>query len=108
MTAEFAGRLREYIRIERPLQTRDALGSASTEKGIVGEYWAAMEARDGAEISSAGSHSAMQRWKFWLRQPDKILPGDTLIWSGREMLVRTVSEDRRLLPKTILEAEERR
>ena len=108
MTAEFAGRLREYVRVERPLSPRDALGSTPAEKQLVGEYWAAIEAQPSAEISSADSHSAMQRWKFWLRQTDKILPGDTLIWSGREMLVRTVSEDRRLLPKTILEAEERR
>lgn len=108
MGSEFAGILREYIRVERAISSRDDLGGASSETELVGEFWAAAEAQKPAELSSAESHSAMPRWRFLLRQTDQILPGDTLIWSARKLLIRTVSEDRRLLPKTIVEAEEMR
>lgn len=106
MAGEFAGMLRERIRIERISAERDSLASSSDATLLVGEFWAAIEAQGAAREASAESHAAMQRWRFILRQTDKILPGDRLIWSGRNMLIRIVSEDRRLLPKTIVEAEE--
>ncbi len=106
MSAEFAGVLRERIRIERPSAAGDSLASGSTETELVGEFWAAIEAQGAGSEATAESRSAMQRWRFILRQTDKILPGDRLIWSERNMLIRTVSEDRRLLPRTILDAEE--
>ena len=108
MGAEFAGMLRERIRIERFATERDALASSSDETELIGEFWATVEAQGAAQETSAESRAAMQSWRFILRQTDQILPGDRLIWSGRNMLIRTVSEDRRLLPKTIVEAEETR
>lgn len=106
MADEFAGTLREYIRIERTLPARDGLGAASAETAMVGEFWAAVDAQNTGVISAAESHIAMPKWRFLLRQTDQILPGDRLTWGGRIMTVRTVSEDRKLLPKTIVEAEE--
>ncbi|MEP2987656.1 MAG: head-tail adaptor protein [Parasphingorhabdus sp.] len=106
MKTEFAGVLRERIRIERLSAALDGLASGSSETELVAEFWAAIEAQGAGSEANAGSRSAMQRWRFILRQTDKILPGDRLIWSGRNMLIRSVSEDRRLLPRTILDAEE--
>lgn len=105
---EFAGMLRERIRIERPVDQRDAFGSAATSTDLVGEYWAAIEAVEPGDESLSQSRSSLQRWRFTTPWVDAILPGDTLIWRDRAMIIRMVSEDRRLLPRTILLAEEKR
>lgn len=106
MGTEFAGILRDHIRIERAVADRDAIASGSVETEWVGSFWAAIEADDIGPESRAESRSGMPQWRVTLRQTDDILPGDWLIWSGWKMRVRSVSEDRRLLPKTILHAEE--
>lgn len=106
MGAEFSGILRDRIRIERTVAERDSIASGSVETEFVGAFWAAMEAQATGWESVAESRSALQQWRVTLRQTNDILPGDWLIWSGRKMLVRSVAEDRRLLPKTILHAEE--
>jgi len=106
--AEFAGSLRERIRIERRVSDRDAIGSALSQTELVGEYWAAAEAMGNGDDTSADTRSALQRWRFTLRKTDTIFPGDYLTWAGREMTIYTVSEDHRPVAKTILIAEEKR
>lgn len=106
--AEFSGLLCEHIRIERSSAQRDAAGSATGQVALIGDFRAAAEPLGTGDEALAGSRSALPRWRFTLRQTDAIHPGDTLIWAGYEMVVRAVSADHRFIPKTFLQAEEKR
>ena len=108
MGREFSGVLRERIVIERQSAGRDALGSAEAQFDTVGEYWAAAEALHGGRESEAESRSALPRWRFVLREKQAIRPGDRLLWTGRVMVIASVVLEHRLIPKTILLAEETR
>ena len=89
--SEFAGALREVIRISRVVSSRDALGAASTKSEMVGDFRAAVAAyRIGAERDEE-SRSAFPRWRFTLREPDVILPGADLLWNERGRVVREVT-----------------
>ncbi len=107
MSGEFSGTLRDHIRIERTLGQRDAIGSAAEQTELVGKYRAAVQAAANGSQAQGESRSARQQWRIVLRETGSILPGDWLIWGNRRMIVNTVSADRRLLPKTILLAEEK-
>ena len=105
---EFAGTLREWIRVERPVNARDGRGSASGEFALIGEYHAsATPAGTGAEAIGE-SRSAMPVWQFLMRQSDAILPGDRIIWNGRILTVRSVIADYQPTPRTRILAEENR
>lgn len=104
--AEFSGLLRERIRIERRLSQRDAIGSATDQSELIGDFWAAAEPLGTGDEALAQSRSALPRWRFTLRAAALISPGDHLLWSGRVMVVRSVTADHRFIPKTILQAQE--
>ena len=106
--AEFAGSLRDRITVERVSAQRDALGAASDETSIIGTFWAAVETDGTGSVSDAESRSAPQRWRFTLRQTGEVMPGDRIIWGARKLTILTAAADLRLLPKTILTAEETR
>lgn len=108
MGQEFSGILRERISIERQAVGRDALGSAHPQYTTVGVFWAAAEALHGGSASEGESRSAMPRWRFILRVTQVIKPGDRLIWGSRVMTISSVILEHRLIPKTILQAEEKR
>ncbi len=108
MRQEFSGVLRERITIERQAAGRDALGSAELQFGFVGEFWAAAEVLRSGRVSEAESRSALPRWRFILRETQAIKAGDRLTWGGRVMTITSVILEHRLIPKTILQAEEKR
>ena len=108
MGQEFSGILRERIIIERQTGSRDALASADPQHTTIGEYWAAAEALNGGSASEGESRSAMPRWRFILRETRAIKPGDRLLWGDRVMTISSVILEHRLIPKTILQAEEKR
>ena len=108
MGREFSGILRERIVIERQSAERDGLGSAGAQFDTVGEFWAAAEALHGGRESEAESRSAMPRWRFVLRETRALRPGDRLLWGERVMTISSVVLEYRLIPKTILLAEEKR
>jgi head-tail adaptor len=108
MGQEFSGVLRERITIERQIAVRDALGSVEPQYETIGEFWAAAEALPGGEASEAESRSALPRWRFVLRETQAVKPGDRLSWSGRVMTVVSVILEHRLIPRTILQAVEKR
>ena len=106
MSGEFSGLLRENIRIERASAQRDAAGSASDTRDVIGHFRAAAEPMGTGDEAQGESRSALPRWGFALRQTELVLPGDYLFWAGREMRVRSVIGDHRFIPKTMLQAEE--
>lgn len=108
MGQEFSGILRERISIERQLPGRDVLASAEPQYLTVGVFWAAAEPMQTSMASEAESRSSMQRWRFILRETRAIKPGDRLVWGDRVMTISSVILEHRLIPKTILQAEEKR
>ena len=108
MGREFSGILRGRIHIERQGEGRDGMGSAEPVFDSVGEFWAAAQALDSGSGEAAESRSALPRWRFILRETQAIKPGDRLIWGGRVMTINSVVLEHRLIPKTILLAEEKR
>ena len=108
MGQEFSGILRERISIERQTVGRDMLGSAEPQYLTVGIFWAAADAMQGGSASEGESRSAMPRWRFILRETRAIKPGDRLVWGDRKMTISSVILEHRLIPKTILQAEEKR
>tara|TARA_R110000824_G_scaffold65989_8_gene171477 strand:- start:897 stop:1223 length:327 start_codon:yes stop_codon:yes gene_type:complete len=108
MGQEFSGILRERVTVERQAAGRDALGSAQPQFDIIGEFWAAAETLSSSRDGEAESRSALPRWRFILRETQAIRPGDRLIWNGRVMVISSVILEHRLIPKTILQAEEKR
>ena len=108
MGHEFSGVLRERIVIERQGAGRDALGSAEQQFDAIGEFWAAAEALSSARAEAGESRSDLPRWRFVLRETQAIRPGDRLLWTGRVMVIASVVLEHRLIPKTILLAEETR
>jgi head-tail adaptor len=108
MGQEFSGILREQILIERQSAGRDAMGSAEAQFETIGEFWAAAEALNSGRGEAGESRSALPRWRFVLRETQAIRPGDRLLWTGRVMVIASVILEHRLLPKTILLAEETR
>jgi len=108
MGQEFSGILRERISIERQAVGRDMLASAEPQYITVGVFWAAAEAMQTGVASEAESRSALPRWRFSLRETQVIKPGDQLVWGHRIMTVSRVILEHRLVPKTILQAEETR
>ena len=108
MGQEFSGILRERISIERQTVGRDALASSEPQYVTVGVFWAAAEAMQAGTFSEAESRSAMPRWRFILRETHAIRPGDQLVWGDRKMTISSVVLEHRLIPKTILQAVEKR
>lgn len=108
MGREFSGILRERIAIKRQRTDRDGLGSAEPIYDPVGTFWAAAEALRSGREARAESRSALPRWRFVLRETQAIRPGDRLLWGQRTMTVLSVVLEHRLIPKTILLAEEKR
>ncbi len=105
---EFSGLLRELIHIERQSSQRDAAGSAMDQNEPVGDFRAAAAPLGTGDASVADSRSALPRWRFTLRQTNAVRPGDILTWAGREMVVQSVAADHRFIPRTYLQAEEKR
>ena len=105
---EFAGTLRERIRVERRIAERDGAGSASTEIETIGEYWVAAIPTGSASREQAESRSAMPTWRFDLRLTRKILPGDYIVWNDYRLVVRAVTAEFRPDRKTLIQAEETR
>ncbi|WP_417616407.1 head-tail adaptor protein [Parasphingorhabdus sp.] len=108
MGQEFSGILRERILIERQSGGRDGLGSAEPVFDNIGAFWAAAEALSSGRGEAGASRSALPRWRFVLRETQAIRPGDRLLWNSRAMVINSVILEHRLLPKTILLAEETR
>jgi len=108
MGQEFSGTLRECISIERQTAGRDAQASAEPEYLTIGVFRAAAEAMHSGSASEAESRSAMPRWRFILRETQVIKPGDRLVWGDRILTILNVVLEHRLIPKTILQAEEKR
>jgi head-tail adaptor len=105
---EFAGNLREYVRIEQRLPARDANGGATGLYAPDGSAWVSLMPLVAAEQVAGSALSAMPRWQVTLRKRESIGPGTRLVWRGKYLAVRGVISDPREPAQLLLTCEESR
>ena len=106
--SEFAGSLRERIRIERPVELRTESGLQQPGWEAVGTCLAAIVAEGAGPEAEAMALSAMPRFRVTVRQREGVAVGQRVSWDGRKMLVRQRIDDPRLPDRIMLRCEEMR
>jgi head-tail adaptor len=104
---EFAGTLRERIRIERQAEARTAMGLADGGWEPLFGCMAAIapEGAWGAE-AEGGALSAMARFRVTIRARGGVAVGQRVVWGQRRLLVRQVAEDPRTPDRIAMRCEE--
>lgn len=93
MSGEFAGTLRERVRIEQRSSMRDGIGSVVGGYAHDGDVWAAVTPLVPGDLAQAASLSVMPRWRVTMRKREGISPGTRLTWRARYLSVRAVISD---------------
>ena len=88
MNNEFAGLLKERIRIERPSTERTAMGLQTAGWEMVARCLAAIEPEGIGPEAEAQALSAMPRFRVTIRPRDGVAVGQRVSWRGTQMLVR--------------------
>lgn len=106
--SEFAGRLRQRILIERPVQQRSPTGLRVEQWETVTQCLAAIEAIGAAGTEEGMALAAMGRFRVLIRWRADVEVGQRLEWRGGRMIVRQVKFDPRLPDRIELRCEELR
>ena len=104
--SEFAGTLKERVRIERPVALRTAGGLQQAGWEEVVPCLAEIVPEGAAAEAEAMSLSAMPRFRVTIRRRDGISVGQRVSWKGRAMLVRQRIDDPRMPDRIVLRCEE--
>jgi head-tail adaptor len=104
--SEFAGTLKERVRIERPVAQRTAGGLQAGGWEEVVRCLAEIVPEGAGAEAEAMSLSAMPRYRVTIRTRDGISVGQRVSWKGRAMLVRQRIDDPRLPDRITLRCEE--
>ena len=108
MSTEFAGSLRERISIDQPAARRDALGAGQGQWTSDGSTWARISPVAPADMAQGDALTALPRWSVMLRARAGLRPGSRLLWRGRYLAVRAISQDPQSPDRMILMCEEMR
>jgi len=103
---EFAGTLKERVRIERPVTRRTASGLQEAGWEEVARCLAEIVPEGAGAEAEAMSLSAMPRFRVTIRRRDGISVGQRVTWKGRAMLVRQRIDDPRAPDRIMLRCEE--
>lgn len=103
---EFAGTLRERVRLETRLDGRDAFGGAARNYSYDGEAWAAISPLIPGDLTVADALSARPRWRVTLRKREGLGMRTRLTWRGRFLAVRGLVADPREPAQLVLTCEE--
>lgn len=106
MSGEFAGTLKERIRIERPVPLRTEGGLQQAGWEPVASCLAAIAAEGAGPEAEAQALSAMPRFKVTIRRREGISVGQRVIWGERAMLVKQRIDDPMLPDRILLRCEE--
>lgn len=106
--SEFAGTLKERIRIERPVELRTASGLQTAGWEPVARCLAAIVAEGAGAEAEAQALSAMPRYRVTIRWREGIAVGQRIVWGERAMLVKQRIDDPRLRDRILLKCEEMR
>lgn len=108
MRAEFAGTLRERIRIERPTTTRTATGVQESGWEAVASCRASI-ALEGVGAESEGqAFSAMPKLRVAIRRRLGIAIDQRIRWGARTLMIRQLLDDPRFPDRLVLRCEEAR
>jgi head-tail adaptor len=105
---EFAGTLKQRIRIERPVDLRTEGGLQQPGWEHVYDCLAAIVAEGAGPEAEAQALSAMPRYRVTIRQRDGIAVGQRVTWGTREMLVKQRIDDPATPERILLRCEELR
>ena len=106
MSGEFAGTLKERVRIERPVATRTESGLQQAGWEPVATCRAAIVAEGAGPEAEGQALSAMPRFRVTIRRRDGISVGQRVVWGGRTMLVKQRIDNPRLPDRVLLHCEE--
>jgi head-tail adaptor len=104
--SEFAGTLKQRIRIERPVDLRTDSGLQQPGWEPVCDCLAAVVAEGAGAEAEAQALSAMPRYRVTIRARDGIAVGQRVIWGGRTMLVTQRIDDPTTPDRIMLRCEE--
>lgn len=104
--SEFAGTLKERVRIERPVPLRTASGLQQAGWEEVVRCLAEIVPEGAGAEAEAMSLSAMSRYRVTIRARGGISVGQRVVWKERAMLVRQRIDDPRLPDRIMLRCEE--
>lgn len=106
--SEFAGTLRERIRIERPTTTRTPTGLQAAAWEPVASCLAAIQLEGVGAESEGQALSAMPRHRVTIRRRAGIAIDQRIRWGSRMLMVRQLLDDPRLADRIVLRCEETR
>lgn len=105
---EFAGTLKERIRIERAVDLRTDSGLQQAGWELVADCRAAIVTEGSGLEAEAMALSAMPRFRVTIRRREGIAVGQRVIWSERTMLVKQRIDDPATPDRILLRCEETR
>lgn len=108
MSSEFAGTLKERIRIERPVDLRTDSGLQQAGWEPVASCLAAIVAEGAGPEAEAQALSAMPRFRVTIRWREGVSVGQRVVWGERAMLVKQRIDDPMLRDRILLRCEELR
>jgi head-tail adaptor len=105
---EFAGTLRQRIRIERPVTTRTATGVQESGWEPVTTCFAAVELEGVGPQSEAMALSAMPRLRVTIRRRPEVAIDQRIRWGSRILMIRQLLDDPNHPDRLVLRCEEAR
>ena len=105
---EFAGTLRQRIRIERPVTTRTPTGVQESGWEPVASCLAAVELEGVGPQSEAMALSAMPKLRVTIRRREGVAIDQRVRWGARTLLIRQLLDDPRYADRLVLRCEEAR
>jgi head-tail adaptor len=106
--SEFAGTLKQRVRIERPVALRTDSGLQQPGWEPVCECLAAIVAEGAGAEAEAQALSSLSRYRVTIRPRDAIAVGQRVIWGMRAMLVKQRIDDPATPDRIFLRCEEMR
>jgi head-tail adaptor len=106
MNNEFAGLLKERIRIERPSTERTAMGLQTAGWETVARCLAAIEPEGIGPEAEAQALSAMPRFRVSIRPREGIAIDQRISWGKRMLMVRQLADDPRRRDRIVMRCEE--
>lgn len=104
--SEFAGTLKQRVRIERPVDLRTDSGLQQPGWEFVCDCLAAIVAEGAGAEAEAQALSAMPRYRVTIRARDGIAVGQRVAWGSRAMLVKQRIDDPATPDRILLRCEE--
>jgi len=105
---EFAGTLRQRIRIERPVTTRTPTGVQESGWESVASCLAAIELEGVGPESEGQALSAMPKLRVTIRRRKGVAIDQRILWASRTMMIRQLLDDPRYPDRLVLRCEEAR